>query len=146
MNVTDEELIFQKLKEKYLLFMLEAKGKKMRTDDEIDSFLTDLTVGYPNVRRRLDSIYLKSLSDDELQRTREKIKKLTAELATQKKELAVAIKAFEKMTDTSLARATTNRANSTTNLFAEEEEIDGIEVFGASAVYAGDDEDEEDEN
>ena len=146
MNVTDEELLFQKFKEKYLLFMLEGKGKKMRTDEEIDSFLTDLTVGHPNVRRRLDSIYLKSLSDDELQRTRDKIKKLTSELATQKKELAVAIKAFEKMTDTSLARATTNRANSTTNLFAEEEEIDGIEVFGASAVYAGDDEDEEDEN
>jgi hypothetical protein len=123
--------------------MLEGKGKKMRTDVEIDTFLTELTVGYPNVRRRLDAIYLKSLSDDELQRTREKIKKLTTELAIQKKDLAAAVKAFEKMTDTSLTRATTNRANSTTNLFAEEEEIDGIEVFGASAVYADDDEDEE---
>lgn len=147
MNVTDEELLFQKFKEKYLLFMLEAKSKKMRTDVEIDEFLTELTVGYPNVRRRLDSIYLKSLSDDELKRTREKIKQLTTELAKQKKELAAAVKAFEKMTDTSLTRATTNRANSVTNLFAEEDEIDGIEVFGSSSVYDTEDEEvEADEN
>ena len=147
MNVTDEELLFQKFKEKYLLFMLEGKAKKMRTDVEIDEFLTELTVGYPNVRRRLDSIYLKSLSEDELKRTQKKIKDLTTELAKQKKDLAAAVKAFEKMTDTSLTRATTNRANSVTNLFAEEDEIDGIEVFGSSNTYESEDEEvEADEN
>jgi len=142
--VTDEELLFQKFKEKYLLFMLEGKAKTMRTDEEINTFLGELTKGYPTVRRRLDAILLKSLSEEELNRTRQKIKELTADLAKQEIELAAAIKVFESMTDTSLVRATTNRSSSTVNLFIEEDELDGIEIYGAVAATS-DDEDEDEE-
>jgi hypothetical protein len=128
-RVNDDELLFQTFKEKYLLFMLETKGKQMRTDEEIDSFIKDLTKGYDNVQRRLESILLRSLSEEELQRTRNKIKELKSELIQQEKDLLAARKAFEAMEDTSLKRATQNRSNSITDLFSEEEEIDGIEVF-----------------
>jgi len=85
---------------------------------------------------------LRSLSEEELNRTREKIKELTAELKRQETELNEAIKVFESMTDTSLERATTNRKTSTVNLFVDEDEIDGIEVYGSAAVV---DEDEDEE-
>ena len=128
-RVNDDELLFQSFKEKYLLFMLETKGKRMRTDEEIDSFIKDLTKGYDNVQRRLESILLRSLSEEELERTRNKIKELKSELIQQENDLLAARKAFEMMEDTSLKRATQNRSNSITDLFSEEEEIDGIEVF-----------------
>ena len=131
-QVNDEELLFQLYKEKYLLFMLEGKGKKMKTDEEINVFLTDLTKEHPSVRRRLDAILLRSLSDDELIRTRERIKELRKEIAQQEKDLAEAVKVLASMEDTSLKRATQNRSNSITDLFADEDEdvvIDGIEVF-----------------
>ena len=131
-RVNDEELLFQLYKEKYLLFMLEGKSKKMKTDEEIDTFLTDLTKEHPSVRRRLDAILLRSLSDDELIRTREKIKELRKEIAQQEKDLADAIKVLASMEDTSLKRATQNRSNSITDLFVDEDEdivVDGIEVF-----------------
>jgi hypothetical protein len=101
----------------------------MRTDEEIDSFIKDLTKGYDNVQRRLESILLRSLSEEELERTRNKIKELKSELIQQENDLLAARKAFEMMEDTSLKRATQNRSNSITDLFSEEEEIDGIEVF-----------------
>jgi hypothetical protein len=117
----------------------------MRTDEEINSFLGELTTGYPTVRRRLDAILLRSLSEEELTRTRQKIKELTTELAKQEIELAEAIKVFESMTDTSLVRATTNRSSSTVNLFIEEDELDGIEIYGGGSSAQSDDEDEDEE-
>ncbi len=131
-KVNDEELLFQLYKEKYLLFMLEGKSKKMKTDEEIDVFLTDLTKEHPSVRRRLDAILLRSLSDDELIRTRERIKELRKEITQQEKDLADAVKVLASMEDTSLKRATQNRSNSITDLFVDEDEemvVDGIEVF-----------------
>jgi len=108
--------------------MLAGKGK-MRTDTEVDTFLTDLTKDHPHIRRRLDAILLKSLTEQELERTRERIKFLKEEIKKQEKELAQAIKDFSKMEDTALKRATTTRSASSVNLFAEEEEIDGIELL-----------------
>ena len=142
-QVNDDELLFQLYKEKYLLFMLEGKGKKMKTDEEIDKFLTDLTKPHPHIRRRLDAILLRSFSDDELARTREKIKELKKEIEQQEKELAEATKVLAGMEDTSLKRATQNRSNSMTDLFADEEDmtVDGIEVFSHST--ASDDEEED---
>jgi topoisomerase-4 subunit A len=137
----DEELLFSVLKEKYLLYMLEAKKGKMYTDEEIEAFLKGLTKGYPNVRRRLDSIYLKSLTEQELERTREKIKELTEELKTQTIDLNAAIEILAGLTDTAKSRGTQNRSSSSMNLFIDEEEIDGITVFGNSQS-----EDEEEES
>ena len=127
-----DELQFSIQKEKYLLFMLEGKKSQMITDDQIEAFLKTLTKGYPNIRRRLESIYLKSLTEQELERTRAKIKELTEELKKQEIELNEAITVLAGMTDTSLKRGTTNRSSSSANLFIDEEEIDGIAVFGNS--------------
>lgn len=128
-NLNDDELMFLIFKEKYLMFMLAGKGK-MRTDSEVDVFLTDLTKDYPHIRRRLDAILLKSLTEQELERVRERIKFLKEEIKRQEKELKEAQTAFSKMEDTALKRATQNRSASSVNLFEEEtEEIDGIEVY-----------------
>ena len=129
-QLNDDELMFLIFKEKYLLYMLEGKKTKMLTDEEVNGFLNDLTKGYPHIRRRLDSILLKSLTEQELQRVRDRIKELTEELKKQVIELAEAKKVLAGMTDTALKRGTQNRGNSTVNLFAEEEEIDGIAIFG----------------
>jgi DNA gyrase/topoisomerase IV subunit A len=127
-QLNDDELLFLMFKEKYLMFMLAGKGK-MRTDSEVDTFLSDLTKEHPHIRRRLDAILLKSLTEQELERTRERIKFLKEEIKRQEKELAQAIKDFSKLEDTALRRATTNRSASSVDLFVDEEEIDGIEVF-----------------
>ncbi len=139
-NINNEELIFQTCKEKYLLFMIEKKKKGAYDDSEIDEFLKNLTKSVQSdikdtILRRLNAILLRSLTEQELVSTRAKIKELTIELARQEKELAEAIKVFESMEDTSLKRATQNRSNSITDLFAEEEEIDGIEVFSNNSKY-----------
>ena len=75
--------------------------------------------------------------------TRAKIKELTEELKKQEIELNEAITVLAGMTDTSLKRGTTNRSSSSANLFIDEEEIDGIAVFGNSQ---SEDDDEESEN
>ncbi len=127
-QLNDDELLFLIYKEKYLMFMLAGKGK-MRTDSEVDEFLGELTKEHQHIRRRLDSILLRSLTEQELQRTRERIVFLRQEIKKQEEELALAIKEFEITEDTALTRATHNRSASSIDLFADEEEIDGIEVF-----------------
>lgn len=130
-DISSEELIFQKLKEKYLIFMLEGKAGKMHTDDKIDTFLSEISKGLSNgdtIRRRLNAILLRSLSEEELKRTQDKIKELTIILETQEQELIEATTIYASMEDTSMKRATQNRTNAATNLFIEEE-LDGIEVF-----------------
>jgi len=133
-DINSEELIFQTCKEKYLLFMLEKKKKGAYQESEIDEFLDSLNKSNPanlrdTIRRRLNAILLRSLTEDELSRTREKIAELTAELKKQSAELAEATTIFEGMEDTSMKRATQNKSNSMVDLFAEEEELDGIQVF-----------------
>ena len=121
----DEILIY---KEKYLMFMLSSKGK-MRKDTEVDEFLSDLTKEHTHIRRRLDSILLKSLTEEELTRTQKRIKELQEELKKQEVELTQALNDFGKMEDTAMKRATQNRVSSSFDLFSEEDEIDGIEVY-----------------
>jgi DNA gyrase/topoisomerase IV subunit A len=133
LDVNSEEYLFQTLKEKYLLFMIERKKKGAYEEKEIDQFLEPLFASAPaelrdTIKRRINSILLRSLTEDELQRTREKIKNLAAEIEKQKAELAESTVIFEQMEDTSMKRATQNRSTKTVNLFVEDE-IDGIEVF-----------------
>lgn len=141
-QLNDDELDFLIFKEKYLLYMLEGKKSKMLTDEEVNSFLSDLTKGKPHIRRRLDAILLKSLTEQELQRTRDRIKELTEELKKQTIELASAREVLAGMTDTALKRGTQNKSTTAVNLFAEEDEIDGIAVFGNTQ----NEEDEETDN
>lgn len=146
-NINTEELVFQQLKEKYLVFMIEKK-KGMWHESEIDEFLNTITKSVFNadtIRRRLNTILLRSLSDEELKRTQQKIRELITEIAKQKIELTDAVKVFESMEDTSMKRATQNRTNSITDLFSEEDEIDGIEVFSNAKINEDTDEEDTDE-
>ena len=147
-DINSEELIFQTCKEKYLMFMIEKKKKGAYDESEIEEFLKGLTAKVvpefkDTILRRLNAILLRSLTEQELAATRTKIKDLTAELKLQEKELAEAIKVFESMEDTSMKRATQNRSNSKTDLFADEEEIDGIEVFSNNTTNESEESDEE---
>jgi DNA gyrase/topoisomerase IV, subunit A len=149
-DINSEELIFQTCKEKYLMFMIEKKKKGAYDESEIEEFLKGLTATVvpefkDTILRRLNAILLRSLTEQELVSTRTKIKDLTAELKLQEKELAEAIKVFESMEDTSMKRATQNRSNSITDLFADEEEIDGIEVFSNNTSYESEESEESDE-
>ena len=144
-NINSEELEFLQKKVMYLSFMIEKK-KGMWNEKEIDEFLNKITKGISNsetIRRRLNGILLRSLSEDELTRTNQKIKELTEEIAKQEIELKEAIKIFENTEDTSMKRATQTRTNLITNLFVDEEEIDGIEVFSNTNLIEENEENEE---
>jgi hypothetical protein len=119
----NDELEFQRCKEKYLVYMLE----KQRGEHEVDKFLEKVTSN-SRVKRRLESIYLKSLNSQELERTRKEIAKLEKQVADQAKELAIATTGLSKMEDTAVKRGTMSKA-SATNLFEDEGEIDGIELW-----------------
>jgi hypothetical protein len=139
-DINSEELIFQTCKEKYLMFMIEKKKKGAYDESEIEEFLKGLTAKVApelkdTILRRLNAILLRSLTEQELVATRIKIKDLVAGLKLQEKDLTEAIKVFESMEDTSMKRATQNRSHSITNLFIDEEEIDGIEVFNNNTSY-----------
>jgi hypothetical protein len=127
----NDELEFARCKEKYLMYMLEQQRKEA----EVDKFLNTVTKN-ARVKRRLESIYLKSLNAQELERTRAEIKRLEGVQAEQTKELHNATCELELMVDTAASRGTMSKA-STTNLFQDEEEIDGI------AVWDGDIEEDE---
>lgn len=125
-QVCSEELEFNRAKKLYLEYMLEKK----RTETEIDKFL-DKWKNVGNIKRRLESIYLKNLNSQELERTVKRIAELEIELAKNQLELSDSKTTFESMTDTTLARGKRSSASSY-DLFSDETEIDGIEVFGSS--------------
>jgi hypothetical protein len=76
----------------------------------------------------LESIYLKSLNAQELERTRKEIARLEGVQAEQTKELHNASVEMELMVDTAQQRGTSSKT-STTNLFLDDGEYDGIEVW-----------------
>lgn len=119
----NDELEFQLCKEKYLAYMLE----KQRGEQEVEKFLEAVTTN-TRVKRRLESIYLKSLNSQELERTRSEIAKLKNRVAEQSVEAAVATAELSKMVDTAAQRGTMSKPAST-NLFEDEDEIDGIELW-----------------
>lgn len=126
-QVCSEELEFNRAKKLYLEYMLEKK----RTETEIDKFI-DKWKSVGNIKRRLESIYLKNLNSQELERTIKRIAELEIELSKNQAELSDSKIIFEEMTDPTLARGKRSSV-STYDLFSDETEIDGIEVFGSSS-------------
>jgi topoisomerase-4 subunit A len=126
-QVCSEELEFNRAKKLYLEYMLEKK----RTETEIDKFI-DKWKSVGNIKRRLESIYLKNLNSQELERTIKRIAELEIDLAKNQAELSDSKIIFEEMTDPTLARGKRSSV-STYDLFSDETEIDGIEVFGSSS-------------
>jgi DNA gyrase/topoisomerase IV subunit A len=137
LNVTDNELEFQRAKKIFLEFMLAKK----RNDAEVDEFLNQFN---SYISRRLDSISLRKLTSEEIKRTIEKIKELEKEKIKQEKEYAKLQKDFDKMIDPTTKRGTVNKQMSSFDLFDESDfdEYDGIAVFKGGT----EDEDEEDED
>jgi hypothetical protein len=125
-QICSDELEFNRAKKLYLEFMLEKK----RTENEIDKFLSKWE-SVSNIKRRLESIYLKNLNTQELDRTIKKIAELETELKKNQEELKTSKETYEAMTDPTIVRGKRSRA-SNVDLFSDEEEIDGIEVFGAN--------------
>ena len=123
-QVCSEELEFNRAKKLYLEYMLQTK----RTETEIDKFL-DKWSKVGNIKRRLESIYLKNLNTQELERTVKRIAELEIDLIKNQTELNESKTIFEGMIDTTLARGKRSSV-STYDLFSDETEIDGIEVFG----------------
>jgi hypothetical protein len=123
-QVCSEELEFNRAKKLYLEYMLQTK----RTETEIDKFL-DRWSKVGNIKRRLESIYLKNLNTQELERTVKRIAELEIDLIKNQTELNESKTIFEGMIDTTLARGKRSSV-STYDLFSDETEIDGIEVFG----------------
>lgn len=132
---TTDELEYAKCKEKYLVFMLESQ----RSEADVDKFLQTATAN-SRVRRRLESIYLRSLNAQELERTRKEIEKLITQQLLHTKELSESQTAFSLMEDTATKRGTTSKTSSSLDLFSDENEIDGI------SVWEGDNDEEETSN
>lgn len=121
----NEELEFALCKERYLVFMLE----KERKETEVEKFLNSITKN-AKVKRRLDSIYLKSLNAQELERTRKEISRLKELQIQQTIELKESTMLLEPMIDTAALRGTSSKTVSALSLFNEdEEEVDGIAVW-----------------
>jgi hypothetical protein len=120
----NDELEFARCKEKYLVYMLECQRK----EEEVDKFLLNVTKN-SRVKRRLESIYLRSLNAQELERTRKEIAKLETERVTMSAEVNLAQEALVLLVDTATSRGTASKSTKGTNLFEDEEEIDGIEVW-----------------
>ena len=111
------ELVFLKAKLEYLKFMVVKK----RTDDEITQFLSKFE---RPITSRLDSIKLRQLSNEEVERTVE----LIAIQEQNIKEILQAEKQQEKLVNSMKFELRGKRIKPAEQLF-EHQEIDGIEVF-----------------
>jgi DNA gyrase/topoisomerase IV subunit A len=128
LKVDTEELEFQKCKNAYLKYMISSKS--MRQQTEIDEFIDTLTSN-DTIRRRLNSILLKTMSEDEYNKTIKTITELEKSIIQQKEELRNAESAFQNMVDGSIVRSTQNQKNLFNSLLSSDEptEIDGIEYY-----------------
>jgi len=111
------ELEFLKAKLEYLKFMVAKK----RTDDEIDEFLTKFE---KPITSRLDSIKLRQLSNEEVERTIELIKIQEQKL----KEFIKQEKEQDKLVNSMMFELRGKKIKPAEQLF-EHEEVDGIQVF-----------------
>jgi len=134
LGVYNEELEFLKAKLDYLKFMLAKK----RSDTEIEVFLSAYT---NRIKGRLERTLLRDLSNETVLKVQELIKEM---IATIKKEEATK-KAFEESleklkTETPIYSKRTSNNRSIDLFVGDNEEVDGIEVFG-SEIEENDEED-----
>lgn len=144
--VNTEEHIFQMLKEKYLLFMVQRKKAGAYEDKEVEAFLESLYKSAPSayrntIKRRINAILLRLLTENEIQKTRELVLALAADIGKQQAELAQATAELAAAKDTSMLRATQNHNAKVVNLFVEDE-VNGIEVFTGAEEETSDEDNE----
>jgi hypothetical protein len=128
LNVDELDLEFNKAKKLYLEFMLAKKHK----DIEIDKFLSKFD---SSISGRLNHIFLRTLTAEELIRVQALIKELTAKIKVHKKEVKTLEKTFTKLIDTANTRKV-KKSNKSVDLFdGELTEVDGIEMFTGDDMY-----------
>jgi DNA gyrase/topoisomerase IV subunit A len=137
LGVYNEELEFLKAKLDYLKFMLAKK----RSDTEIEVFLSAYT---NRIKGRLERTLLRDLSNETALKVQELIKEM---IATIKKEEATK-KAFEESleklkTETPIYSKRTSNNRSIDLFVGDNEEIDGIEVFGSETEETDEEDNDE---
>jgi DNA gyrase/topoisomerase IV subunit A len=121
LDVHSNELEFLKAKLAYLKFMLAKKRKS----DEIETFLSSYT---SKIKTRLERILLKDLSQEIVKKTESLIKETEKTIKENKKKIQDLEKSLEKLIKETPIYSKTVKTSSA-DLFGEDEEIDGIEVF-----------------
>lgn len=119
-NETCFDLEYNKAKKEYFEFMLKQK----RNETEISKFLTKFK---KQIANKLDSIYLRFLNEQELQRTIDKIKDLEELKKQQKTSMVETKKKFDSMIDVSVSRGIKHKAAK--GLLDDIDNIDGIDFF-----------------
>lgn len=137
LGVYNEELEFLKAKLDYLKFMLAKK----RSDTEIEVFLSAYT---NRIKNRLERTLLRDLSNETILKVQELIKEM---IATIKKEEATK-KAFEESleklkTETPIYSKRTSNNRSIDLFVGDNEEADGIEIFGSETEETDEEDNDE---
>lgn len=117
---TNWELEFNNAKKLYLTFMLEKKRK----ETDINKFLSQFD---EKIAGRLNTILLRNLNIEELQRVIKKIDELLKQLKILVSKTNKLDIAFTKLIDKSISRGIQNKG--VKDLFDEVETINGIDVF-----------------
>ena len=123
LSLYTDELAFLSAKEDYLKFMLAKK----RPEPEIDVFLEQYV---SKIKSRLERIVLRDLSQESLKRTQTRIKETLKEISDEKAN-KIKISALYEQIKSVMPQKSKSVKNRSVDLFmGEEDEIDGIEVFG----------------
>jgi DNA gyrase/topoisomerase IV subunit A len=124
LGVYNEELEFLKAKLEYLKFMLAKK----RSDTEIDVFLSVYT---SRIKSRLERTLLRDLSNETVAKVQALIKEMIDTIKKEEATKKSLESSLDKLkTETPIYSKSTKNTRSLDLLMEEEQEIDGIEVFG----------------
>ncbi|MCK9446588.1 hypothetical protein M0Q50_06980 [bacterium] len=129
-NKLDDDLNFNKVKEKFIEFILQKK----RSNEELDNWLK---LYNKNITERIEALVSRKFTIDELKLTKELIKTLTNQLKDKENELLISKKIYEDYTDPTLLRGIQSKKVSV-NLFDTDditEDISGIAIWNGNDIY-----------
>lgn len=125
LNNYNSELNFLRAKLEYLKFML----LKKHTEPEIDSFLETYE---SSIKTRLERILLKDLSNEGILKTEKLIAEMLQTISSESSKKGALELSFAELQKTTPIYSKSTKNSRSVDLFVtEEDEIDGIEVFGA---------------
>jgi len=125
LGVYNEELEFLKAKLEYLKFMLAKK----RSDTEIDVFLSVYT---SRIKSRLERTLLRDLSNETVAKVQALIKEMIDTIKKEEATKKALQDSLEKLKiETPIYSKSTKNTRSMDLLMEDEQEIDGIEIFGS---------------
>ena len=124
------DLKFNYAKELFIAFILQKK----RTNDEIDVWLKTYT---KDICEKLESMTSRKFTIDELNSTKENIKRLIKELKDKETQLKEAENIFNNFADPTLIRGVTSKKNSASLFETDDitEDITGIAIWNGNDVF-----------